>query len=348
MVAKLSQYEIQFSEAESADFDLQENVRAIHVQSQLGRSSTLQLALALKPEEIKKLKLSTLPKKIVLKWGGKVYFSGEATEFQVTGHSQVQVTYHDVLHRLEKMYTETETKQQKMKAFLEKLVSQMESKPSLSFHTNDLFEEELPTFSLGYRTIQDVLNEMGKFYGFTYFIRPDKSESKPSLHFLRAGSGINPSPIPTELKDTFGHFTTSHSVLWKYDTVTVGLTDGLGENKKKALKAGCIREPLGGFDEGSKMKAGFEITLPELDIPVSHPELYERAEKILPYQYVQKHQFTDAQTFTMTQPKLQIGDCFQVTDGFAEFQNDAVYLVQATELVIQSTMPRLRIKAIRP
>jgi hypothetical protein len=348
MKSKLDRnYEIRFSNGKTK-IDLQKRVHSIQVDSKLGTKSTLLLQLVLSPQETKTITLDALPQGIELLWANRLYFIGEATEIRVLGHSHIEVVYEDLIHRFHKMFVEIQTKQQKLKSFLEKLVSNLEKKPSLKFCSPDLFDEELPTFTLTARSVGEILNEMAHFYGFTFFIRPEQSSSQPVLCFLRTGKGLNSQPISVQLDAPIDGSITTHHVGWKYDTVTVQLMDGMGENRKKPLKTDSFKKPLEGFKSGEQMKSKFEIHLPELDIPVSHPDLYSRAEKILPYQYNLDLQHLDTKVFTLGSAQLQIGDWIQIKESFSQYQNDACYLVQSTRLLIQSAQPKLQIKASRP
>jgi hypothetical protein len=342
-----SEYEVKFINAKG-QINFQSRIHSIQIDSEMGRSSVLTLQLVLSSEEIKALTLDSLPKSIQVLWANRLYFTGESTRFQVIGHSRVEIIFEDFLHRFDKMFTEVQTKQQKLKSFLEKLVSNLQTKPTLKFCSMELFDEELPTFTLNARSVREVLSELSQFYGFTYFIRPDQSSSSPLLCFLRTGKGLNSGPISVQLDSALDKVITSHHIDWKYDRVTVQLMDGMGDNKKKPLRTDSFKQPLEGFKSGEKMKSQFEIHLPELDIPVSHPDLYARAEKILPYQYNLRQQSLDSKLFTQTEANLQIGDWIQVKESFSEYQNAACYLVHSTRLVIQSSQPKLQIKAVRP
>jgi hypothetical protein len=246
------------------------------------------------------------------------------------------------------MFTEVQTKQQKLKKFLDDVLGSMQTKPNLKFCSPDLFDEELPAFNLTARTIRDVINELSEFYGFTYVIRPDQSESTPTLCFLRTGKAINNQAISLPLLQIIQSGTSSHHVQWNYNTVTVGLTDGVGEAKKKPLRTDSFRKPLSTFSSGEKMKSGFQISLPELEISVPHPDLYSRAEKLLPYQHHLSEQMRDSQNLILPEPKVQVGDLIQLKDAFPEYQNDASYLVRATRILIQGAQPKLHVIAVRP
>ena len=342
-----TEYEVQFSEC-STKIPLQSRIHSLEVNSELNQPSHLALQLALSMEEMRDLTLDRLPKKIKFLWAKRLYFNGEATRIQVLGRNRVEILFEDALHRFSHMFTETQTKQQKLKAFLEKLVSSLENPPTVKFFSSDLFEEDLPTFALSARSIQQILQELSEFYGFTYFIRPDQSQSSPQLCFMRTGKGVNNQPIPTPFESSFKTPLTSHHVNWKYDTITVELMDGIGDPKKKPLRGDSFKKPLEGYKAGDEMKRGFDIHLPELELPVSHPDLYARAERILSYQYNLKSQGVDSKVFTQAKATLQIGDCIETQEANSQYQDQARYLVQATRILVQSAQPRMEIKAVRP
>jgi hypothetical protein len=345
MIQKAPTYTLQFTGGD-ASLELEKRVSSIQVLSELGKSSCLKLLLAISPSKLKSLALNQVPKQVFLAWNGTPFFQGETTQIQILSQSLIEITFQDFIHRLDRLYTETETKKQKLQHFIQNLLKPLKDSPELRFRTPSLFDEELPTFSLGYRTVREVLDELAKFYGFTYCTRAQ--EKIAQMVFLRAGTSLNTQPIPISMKKNGVQPIHHHRARWKYDTVTVSLADNSGDHLKKPLKNQCMREPLSLFQPNQDIKKSFEFTLPEIELLVPHRDIYARAERILPYQYTQKIQSTDSLKFSLFEPKVQVGDSIQLQECFSGYQEKSTYLIQSTRLEIRGSQPKLQVIAMCP
>jgi len=328
-------------EVKLGDPALEKRIVSTELTTSLDEPSRLTVTLAGLAEHLAKLSIDKFPQKASFKWNDKELFTGHIASTKIVGHHRLTIEYSDEL-RIAKRTSENEFfKQQTLREVLEKLCKWI----GVQAHFVGQFDETLPGFSLGDRSLFDLMKELSYSYGF-FFVSKSSSNR---VTFFSLGQQVSVKSIDASktIFDTHLDQTAERAV----DAVEVSYFDsGDPQGVKREISQSSLYKALSGFNShpsyGPKLK--WKLAKGRHETHVTNGSQYEGAEKNfrnqLSKQLMEQEQFR----FTCFEPLAFAGDKIELSNSSAPNLENGGYLVRSSRVVVTSSIPKLELVGIRP
>jgi len=331
-----TKYEVKLGSA-----DLEKRIVSAELYTTLDEPAKFTVTVATKAELLGKLSPDSLPQKASFAWNGKELFQGHLASTKIVGHHRLQLEYSDEL-RLAKRTSENEFfKQQTLREVLEKLCKWV----GVSASFVGSFDETLPGFSLGDRSLFDLMKELSYTYGFFFVSKsPANRVTFFSLGQQVATKSLDVSKV---VFDTQLEMTAERAV----DAVEVSYFDsGDPQGVKREIGQAALYKPLSGFNGHAAYQAKLKWKLAKgrLETHVTNGGQYEGAEKMFRNQL--SKQLMEQESFRLTcfEPLASAGDKVELSQATVPSLENGSFLVRSSRVTIGSSLPKLEMVGIRP
>lgn len=328
-------------EVKLGDSGLEKRIASAELFTSLDEPSRFTVIIATRAELLAALSPDSLPQTASFSWNDKPLFQGHLAATKVVGHHRLQLEYSDEL-RLAKRTSENEFfKQQTLREVLEKLCKWVGLKASFV----GSFSELLPGFSLGDRSLFDLMKELSYTYGF-FFVSKSPTNG---VTFFSLGQQVSTKNIDASkvVFDTELDQTAERAV----DAVEVSYFDSAHpQGVKREVAQAALYKPLGGLTghPGCAAKLKWKLAKGRMETHVTNSSQYDDAERAFRSQL--SKQLMEQEQFRLScfEPLASAGDKIELSKATAGNLENGAYLIRSSRVVVGSSLPKLELMAIRP
>jgi hypothetical protein len=295
--------------------------------------STMTVAVAMAPKELRDAKLADYPSTAELEWNSRALFRGNLVAGEVRGASQLVLTYGDDLRLVGKRTTDGFGKKQSLEELLRKLATGIGMRPRFL----GSFAEELPSFPQGGRTQLDVLLALAEQQGFFFVTRSVSDE----IVFFRPGEHVARVAIDASAQASSTVF--GQSSEGSFERIALRYFDVASQAPKEAsLGRDALYGPIAGYTESSTFRDKFQwkASQGEFEAHVTERSGFERAPSWLSAHFSKRALLQERATVVCHEPVALPGDRLDLSKSSAPALADGAYLVTGLRVDVGASIPR--------
>jgi len=309
--------------------------------SELDKSDTLMVSLALSRKEAADFKLAQLPTRLSVKWQDRPLFKGGLLAAEQTGGSRFDLIYKDNLYALERRIEGGYLKNESLSNAVRGIVSQ--GKLEAKFFGD--FSDLLPSIFLGDRTLYENLVFLADKFGFFfYFHGPSEL-----VHFIRLGSSSASVQVDAG-KSVYGiHASKRSDLSWGevncrvFDHRTLST-----QNKKIASQSiyGSLSQVSG--HSSYRTKQSWPFSQGEYEVNAHHATEFDDSQRRVNAPLAKKAICGETTQLTSYEPLALPGELLELSQTWNSDFHEGSYLVQKCLVTFQSSLPRAETFIVRP